>query len=83
MATMVLALVLLVARRRRLAEAEIALLAVVLAGLLVNAAVCGVLSAIDDRYQGRVAWLLPAVVATVGLRLVTRKSRGAPSITTT
>jgi hypothetical protein len=42
----------------------------VLAALLGNAVICGVLSAPHDRYQSRVAWLalLVVAVATLGLR---------------
>jgi hypothetical protein len=39
--------------------------AAVLAGVLANAAICGVLSGVFDRYQARVLWLVPfaAIVA--------------------
>ncbi len=40
-----------------------AMLAVLLAGLLVNAAVCAILSGVSDRYQARVIWLLPLAAA--------------------
>jgi hypothetical protein len=30
-------------------------------GVIVNAVVCGVMSGPHDRYQARVAWLLPAL----------------------
>jgi hypothetical protein len=36
--------------------------AVMLATLFANAAVCGILSGVFDRYQARVTWLLPLVV---------------------
>ena len=37
----------------------------ILAGLLVNAFVCGALSTVTDRYQSRVVWLLPLPVFLV------------------
>jgi hypothetical protein len=61
-------ILLLVVFRRRLARAEIAAIWVVVAGLLVNAAVCGILSGVTDRYQGRVAWVLPTLAFLVLLR---------------
>ena len=38
---------------------EVAALAWIMFGLIVNAAVSGVLAGVFDRYQGRVAWLMP------------------------
>ncbi len=55
--------------RRRLRPLEIAAIAVVTTGLLANAALCGILSAVTDRYQGRVAWLLPALTIFIILRI--------------
>ena len=40
----------------------------VLAALLLNAAICGVLSGPNDRYQARIVWLLPLVAAAVTAR---------------
>ena len=59
----------LVLIRRRLLSSEVAALAVVAAGLLSNAAVCGVLSGVAGRYQGRVAWVLAAVAVMILLRV--------------
>jgi hypothetical protein len=68
-------LFLLIARRRLTAQ-EIAALAVVTVGLVSNAAVCGALSAVAARYQGRVAWVLPAVAVMILVRMATdRDSR--------
>jgi hypothetical protein len=39
-----------------------------LAGLALNAVVCGALSGPHDRYQARVVWLLPLLAAAVALR---------------
>lgn len=47
----------------RVGAHERALLVVVVAGLLLNAAIFGGLSAPADRYQGRVAWLIPLLAA--------------------
>ena len=65
----VAAVALLFVFRKKLNRSEGAALAVICVGLLVNAAVCGILSAVTDRYQGRVAWLLPAVAFMILLRL--------------
>ncbi len=57
---------------RRLSRPQVEILFVVFVGLALNALVFGGLSAPADRYQGRVAWLLPALlvlfVAETGLR---------------
>jgi hypothetical protein len=47
---------------------------VVLAGVSLNAAVLGVLSAVHDRYQSRVMWLLP-LAAFVAVRALLARSR--------
>ena len=65
--------------RRRLTTAEISALCAVAAGLLANAAVCGILSGVADRYQGRVAWVLPAVAFMVLLRVRGGRSRPVTS----
>jgi hypothetical protein len=62
-------LVLLWLVRRRLSRVEIAAVAVALTGLLANAAVCGILSAVTDRYQGRAAWILPTLALAIVLRM--------------
>lgn len=49
---------LLFAWRRRFARINQFLFAAVLF-LMINAAVCGALSGLDDRYQSRVAWIMP------------------------
>ncbi|MEI8153590.1 MAG: hypothetical protein WCG92_18655 [Hyphomicrobiales bacterium] len=51
--------IILAAASRRIA----ALAAVLLAALVGNAVICGVLSNPHDRYQSRLAWLVPLVVA--------------------
>jgi hypothetical protein len=60
------------ALRRRLGRAELETAAVVVLGLLVNAAIFGGLSAPVDRYQSRAIWLLPALA---GIFIATRAGR--------
>ena len=61
----------LVMLRRRMKAEEIAAIAVALVGLLANATVCGTLSGVTDRYQGRVIWVLPALALIIALRVWT------------
>lgn len=49
--------------RRRVAREVLEPLAVVIAALLINAAIFGGLSAPVDRYQSRLAWLVPVLLA--------------------
>jgi hypothetical protein len=60
--------------RRTLGVREWQLLGVLAAGLLANAAITGVLSAVADRYQSRVIWVLPVVA--LGLWLARRPKPG-------
>jgi hypothetical protein len=60
---------LLFALRRRLRTIELAAISVAAVGLLANAAICGIFSAVSDRYQGRVAWVLPALAIIIWLRV--------------
>jgi hypothetical protein len=76
-ASFVGSILLLVIIRRRLTSREIAALTVVTAGLLANAVVCGALSGVTDRYQGRVAWVLPAVAVMILLRVWGRGENAA------
>jgi|CXWL01.1.fsa_nt_gi hypothetical protein len=61
-------LVILYRMRRRLTELERAALIVVVTGLVANAAVCGVLSGVADRYQARVAWVIPLLAIMLLLK---------------
>ena len=70
-------IVLLVAFRRRLGSTDKAAIAVVAIGLLANAAVCGILSGVTARYQGRVAWVLPALGFIILARVWSTKTRPA------
>lgn len=72
-------LIALVAVRRRLTSLEIAALAVTAIGLLANAVVCGSLSGVTDRYQGRVAWVLPALALIILARIWQERREGAPA----
>lgn len=58
----------LIVNRRRLDRMEVAAVGVAVIGLLANAAVCGILSGVTDRYQGRVAWILPALAFIIFAR---------------
>ena len=62
-------LLLLFLVRRRLTAAERAALAISAVGLVVNAAVCGALSGVTERYQARVAWVIPALALAILARL--------------
>ena len=73
-----LSVLLLFAIRRQLRPLEVAAVAVVVIGLLANAAICGILSGVTDRYQGRVAWLLPAAAILILLRI---RSESGPAAT--
>jgi hypothetical protein len=62
-------ILMLVIVRRKLDRTEIAAVWVVVIGLLANAGVCGILSGVTDRYQGRVAWVLPTLAFMILLRI--------------
>jgi len=62
-------IVFLIVNRRRLDRIEVAAVGVAVIGLLANAAVCGILSGVTDRYQGRVAWILPTLAFIIFARL--------------
>jgi uncharacterized membrane protein YfcA len=63
--------------RRRLGRPELEALAILTAGLLANAAIFGGLSAPADRYQARLVWLLPLLLALVWLGRRRAHDRGA------
>ena len=68
-------------RGRRRAEArEVAtcLVTLVLAGLVMNAAVCAALAAPLDRFQARVVWLLPLLAAGLCARAALLRAAAAP-----
>ncbi|HEU0284261.1 MAG TPA: hypothetical protein VFR52_03860 [Sphingomicrobium sp.] len=73
-----LSALLLIAVRRQVRPVEKGTIAIVVIGLLANAAICGILSGVTDRYQGRVAWLLPAAAIFILLRI---RSQPGPAAT--
>ena len=56
-----LVLVLIVWKRGKLSTPERDLALLIMVGLIANAVIFGGLSAPVDRYQSRIAWLLPAL----------------------
>lgn len=74
-------IVLLFVLRRRLRSIEVAAISVAMVGLLANAAVCGILSAVTDRYQGRVAWILPTLALIIWLRVRSEAGPAKAAIT--
>jgi uncharacterized membrane-anchored protein len=65
-----------VPRMRRLLDPKhLTAILLVIAGVIVNAAVCGALSGPHDRYEARLSWLLPFVAIAVGLELAARRRR--------
>ncbi len=67
--------------RRRASSDETAsgLVPLVLAGLVINAAVCAALAAPLDRFQARVVWLLPLLAAGLGARAALRRAPAGAS----
>jgi hypothetical protein len=72
-----LPLLLIAGIRRRVAPQAGALALTTLIALLANAAICGALSAIDDRYQSRMAWLAVLAVAIAANSLRIARVEGA------
>lgn len=64
--------------RRRLANTECGALLIAGVGLASNAAVCGVLSGVADRYQARVAWAIPLLAMLALLRIRSEHPARAP-----
>ncbi len=65
-------------RRRAVArEVTTCLVTLVLAGLVINAAVCAALAAPLDRFQARVVWLLPLLAAGICARAALRSAAAA------
>lgn len=60
---------------RRMRPCEQAGAALLVAGLLGNAAVCAIFSGVADRYQARVVWLLPLFAAIMLIAAAERKRR--------
>jgi hypothetical protein len=64
--------------RGRPRQGEAAVLAVAIVGLIANAAVTGILSAVADRYQARVIWVVPALA--IGFYLARRPEAPAARV---
>lgn len=75
-------LVLLFAMRCRMTRFEGGAVLVVVMGLITNAAICGMLSGVADRYQARVSWTIPALAMIVLLRLWRERNQPAPTLPT-
>ena len=54
--------------RSRMSRQEWAMLLVAFVGLAGNAVICGILSGVSDRYQARVAWIIPLLAILMLLR---------------
>jgi hypothetical protein len=65
---------------RRVRGAALALVAALVVTVMVNAAVCGMLSGVFARYQSRVIWLMPfaAIVAALAAAGARRRPDGPP-----
>lgn len=72
-------IMLLLVFRGRLTRVEIAAVGVATVGLIANAAICGALSGVTDRYQGRVAWVLPVLAMIILLRALCERRPVATS----
>jgi hypothetical protein len=70
-------ILLLILLRRRLMRIDKAAIAVIAVGLFTNAAVCGALSGVTDRYQARVAWVLPALAFAILARVWSARAKPA------
>lgn len=71
-----LAVLVLLAWCRREPRGEgLGLVLLILLGIVLNAAICGVLSGPHDRYQARVIWTLPVLAAALALS----RARSAPA----
>lgn len=66
--------------KRALPRASLEITIFIVAGVIINAAVSGVIAGVFDRYQGRVAWLIPFVALLLWLqwRSATTSARPAP-----
>jgi len=66
-------------RRESSDETASTLVPLVLAGLVINAAVCAALAAPLDRFQARVVWLLPLLAAGLAARAALRRTPAGAS----
>ena len=70
LALVLIAVGLIVARQRRASLPHFPAITMLLAGLVVNAAVNGIIAGVYDRYQGRIAWLAIFLAVYLWLALV-------------
>lgn len=75
----VAAMLLWPAARASLTPALVSVIAWILAGVVLNALYCGVLSGPHDRYATRVQWLLPLTAMLILAHLLTRHDRARNS----
>ena len=64
--------------RRKLEREQLCMLALVAIGIVVNATICGAVSGPHDRYEARVAWLIPFAALTVGFAFMQRARASPP-----
>lgn len=57
--TTALSFVIILLSFKTMARAHRGMLLVIITGLLTNAIICAVFSAVSDRYQSRIIWLIP------------------------
>jgi hypothetical protein len=50
--------------------------AVTFGGIIVNGIICGALSAVNDRYQARVIWLIPLTAVVIVAKLALPSPKG-------
>lgn len=67
--TFAASLIVLFLLRRRITKLEGGALAVAAVGLVSNAATCGIISGVADRYQARVAWVVPLLAMLIVMRI--------------
>jgi hypothetical protein len=68
--------------KRKAWPPETAFITMIVAGLLLNAIVCGALSTPHERYQARVIWLLPLLALALPRRTITPAMRTSASLNT-
>lgn len=65
-------LAIIVMLRRRMPKLEGGALLIAAVGLVSNAATCGIISGVADRYQARVAWIIPLLAVMLMARIKSR-----------
>jgi hypothetical protein len=67
--------------RRMLPPQLVAVTAWIVAGVIVNSMVCGILSGPHDRYAARVAWVLPLAALLIGAAVLDPRRPRVPAAT--